>query len=264
MFRMLKKALSALDIRQKQLEIADVGASEGFDALYLLRRLTDNFRHPLPCQTVHLSLIEGDKELLDRGIQTLSRNLPTSQVGFKYYHHPLVKKLPLAEASIDVALCSEVVEHLERPGEVFVELLRVLKPGGFLIFTTDNSPNFFQRVRRLPVWLSGKYRQVYARPSLESVTVGHTEIQGSTYPIYGHINLNPTRVWEEIGKRAGFRLVDFGTYESIRRGGGSRSPLSNALYFVLGAIVYYLMPRRIGRFFGDTTALLWQKPKIGS
>jgi hypothetical protein len=45
--------------RSQALFIADLGASMGFDALYLLRRLTRNFREPLPCERVRLSLVEG-------------------------------------------------------------------------------------------------------------------------------------------------------------------------------------------------------------
>ena len=82
---------------------------------------------------------------------------------------------------------------------------------------------------------------------------------GREYPIFGHINLNPTRCWEKLCIRAGFELGAYGTYESIRRGGGSKSPLALAGYFALGALVYYLLPRKVGRFFGDTTALLLRK-----
>ena len=56
----------ALD-RSDALSIADVGASMGFDALYLLRRLTGNFREPLPCDRVSLSLVEGDQNLIAGG-----------------------------------------------------------------------------------------------------------------------------------------------------------------------------------------------------
>ena len=85
--------------------------------------------------------------------------------------------------------------------------------------------------------------------------------EGESFPIYGHINLNPTRVWEKIAQSAGFKIRNYGTYESIRRGGGSKSPSALAFYFLAGAFVYHLLPPRLGRFFGDSTALLLEKPK---
>ena len=46
--------------------------------------------------------------------------------------------LPFRDGSFDVIVSRSVVEHLERPFAVFGELRRVLKPGGYLIFTTPN------------------------------------------------------------------------------------------------------------------------------
>src|SRR5205814_2429105 len=46
--------------------------------------------------------------------------------------------LPIQDATVDVVVSRSVVEHLQRPGAVFRELGRVLKPGGRLVFTTPN------------------------------------------------------------------------------------------------------------------------------
>lgn len=51
-------------------------------------------------------------------------------------HANLNEALPVADASVDVALSLAVLEHLEKP-EVFVrELFRVVKPGGVVLLTT--------------------------------------------------------------------------------------------------------------------------------
>jgi 2-polyprenyl-3-methyl-5-hydroxy-6-metoxy-1,4-benzoquinol methylase len=156
-------ALAALHVdRSHTLSIADIGASMGFDALYLLRELTRNLREPLPCDRVCLSLVEGDEKLIAGGQRILDKTLAPVRVDFKYYHHPLVETLPLQERSHHLVICSEVVEHLEEPERLLRELFRILRPGGFLILTTDNSPNLLQRLRRIPVWLRGKYRRNYA------------------------------------------------------------------------------------------------------
>jgi colanic acid/amylovoran biosynthesis glycosyltransferase len=45
-------------------------------------------------------------------------------------------RIPLADDSIDCAVCTEVLEHLLSPAPVLREIHRVLKPGGLLFFTT--------------------------------------------------------------------------------------------------------------------------------
>jgi SAM-dependent methyltransferase len=47
------------------------------------------------------------------------------------------ERLPFADASFDVALCDNVVDHAEDPARIAQELARVLAPGGLLYFTVN-------------------------------------------------------------------------------------------------------------------------------
>ena len=49
------------------------------------------------------------------------------------------QKVPLADASVDVVVLSEVIEHLLQPELAIWEIARVLKPGGVFIMTTNNA-----------------------------------------------------------------------------------------------------------------------------
>jgi SAM-dependent methyltransferase len=40
------------------------------------------------------------------------------------------RRLPFAQSSFDAVLCSQVLEHVNQPGQVMAEIGRVLKPGG--------------------------------------------------------------------------------------------------------------------------------------
>ena len=44
--------------------------------------------------------------------------------------------LPIAAASFETVLCSEVLEHVPEPSALFAEAARVLRPGGVLLLTT--------------------------------------------------------------------------------------------------------------------------------
>ena len=47
------------------------------------------------------------------------------------------ERLPFADASFDVVLCDNVVDHAEDPARIARELVRVLAPGGLLYFTVN-------------------------------------------------------------------------------------------------------------------------------
>ncbi len=58
--------------------------------------------------------------------------------------------LPMEDASVDIVLFLEVIEHLiHSPLQVLHEISRVLKPGGVLILTTDNAIRMVQIVKML-------------------------------------------------------------------------------------------------------------------
>jgi 2-polyprenyl-3-methyl-5-hydroxy-6-metoxy-1,4-benzoquinol methylase len=46
--------------------------------------------------------------------------------------------LPIADASVDVAAAIEVIEHLDNPRALVRELVRVVRPGGWIVVTTPN------------------------------------------------------------------------------------------------------------------------------
>lgn len=56
---------------------------------------------------------------------------------------------PLADASVDLCLCSSVVEHVEDPEQLFAESARVLRPGGYLCIRTPNALSYTGLLSRL-------------------------------------------------------------------------------------------------------------------
>jgi SAM-dependent methyltransferase len=49
-----------------------------------------------------------------------------------------LRDLPIADGSVDVAVCFEVIEHLDRRDEAIRELARVLRPDGVLLISSPN------------------------------------------------------------------------------------------------------------------------------
>jgi SAM-dependent methyltransferase len=67
----------------------------------------------------------------------------------------LLKGLPYPDASFDVVLLVEVIEHLENHRAALSEVSRVLKPGGIFILTT---PNIMRIKSRLHFFLTGYHK----------------------------------------------------------------------------------------------------------
>ena len=60
---------------------------------------------------------------------------------------------PYKNETFDIILCTQVIEHLLDDKKGLAELYRVLKPGGYLVISTDNKNNLVSRFLNLPIAL---------------------------------------------------------------------------------------------------------------
>lgn len=58
----------------------------------------------------------------------------------------LQKQFPIEDATFDIAICAETIEHLPNQYFFFTESSRILRPGGILILTTPNSSSLRSRL----------------------------------------------------------------------------------------------------------------------
>lgn len=104
--------------------------------------------------------------------------------------------IPVGDASQDMIYAIEVLEHVTRPYDFFLEAGKKLKPGGFLIFSVPNSLHLKSRLQFL---LTG-YADMFGPPSTADKNAGRIcgHIMPLSYPyfVYGL-------------KRAGFCEVEF-------------------------------------------------------
>jgi ubiquinone/menaquinone biosynthesis C-methylase UbiE len=78
--------------------------------------------------------------------------------------------LPLASASIDVVLCTDVIEHIVEPKRALEEIFRVLRPGGTVILFTPPYDsmrwNFAEMLHRLVTRRPADHISPFTRESL--------------------------------------------------------------------------------------------------
>jgi ubiquinone/menaquinone biosynthesis C-methylase UbiE len=60
----------------------------------------------------------------------------------------LADSIPLRDNSVDILVCSWVLEHVADPARVFGEIRRVLRPGGFFVFLTPNATSPIALINR--------------------------------------------------------------------------------------------------------------------
>lgn len=124
-------------------------------------RICELVRGQLPCEAfLDAGCGDGrylralDAELPERvaGVDISERILETAHAAIPRadLQQANLERLPFADASFDLVLCTQVIEHvLDAPAGVS-ELSRVLQPDGVLVISTDNERNVVSRALNAP------------------------------------------------------------------------------------------------------------------
>jgi len=121
-----------------KITIADLGAGEG-----LISQLMAQRAQQVWCIDNSPRMVEVGSELAQRnGLGNLSYKLGD------------IEKVPLADASVDLAILSQALHHAQHPQKAIHEAYRILKPGGQLL-VLDLKEHDFEKARELyaDVWL---------------------------------------------------------------------------------------------------------------
>jgi methionine biosynthesis protein MetW len=100
------------------------------------------------------------------------------------------EKLPFKDNYFDLALASEIIEHLLNPDNLLEESYRILKPGGYFIIKTPNLSSWMNRIYML---------LGYQPPDMETSTkirVGNPWRRNE--PLSGHIRPFTARAIREL------------------------------------------------------------------
>jgi SAM-dependent methyltransferase len=165
-------------------------------------------------------------------------------------------RLPLSDASVGLAFCSEVVEHLEQPEILFKEVHRVLVPGGLFLLTTPNEPNIMQR----PYWSSKqKARREGEKGQLRREPYIIRKANGQEIPIYKHINCRTNKEWDNLASKVGFVLIDVRRGPLLYGGNGVHDhPLFLAARMLVEGVLDFFPPRLV-RNISEMVIALYRK-----
>lgn len=96
------------------------------------------------------------------GVDTVFYNDFLAEAAF-ILHNLDLGKVPLADASADVVVSVETIEHLENPRAFMRELVRLTKPGGLVIVTT---PNQLSLLSKMTLVLKNQFNAFQEAPGL--------------------------------------------------------------------------------------------------
>ena len=111
--------------------------------------------------------------------------------------------LPFPDRCFDLVLCTEVLEHIADPKAVIAEMARITTHNGYVLITTPNPNNIFEKLGYAIDQISkGSLKRTYWS--------GHDSV--SAPPLraevgLAHVSVHPYRTWRRLLKNAGLRVV---------------------------------------------------------
>ena len=153
-----------------------------------------------------------------------------------------ITKIPLNDNVIDVALCSEVLEHILDYKKAMAEIYRVMKPGGSLLFSMPNNHSLLYassriKRRKLLINLDNRHGKDKSWEQLRHYTFSYKKIEsiavGAGFKItkqYGaHVIRIPSKLrkWMMINSPLLLRV-----YININDYFGKKLPSFGSFYFL--------------------------------
>jgi ubiquinone/menaquinone biosynthesis C-methylase UbiE len=148
-------------------------------------KISELVRAHLPCEAF-LDAGCGD----GRYLAALAEELPARRAGLDLSERILetararldadlrqasLEAIPFADGEFDLVLCSQVIEHVLDADAAVAELVRVLRPGGTLVISTDNARNYVTRGLNAPRMLAVRALRLRgARGRVESPATPYT------------------------------------------------------------------------------------------
>jgi ArsR family transcriptional regulator len=149
----------ALGLLLPAIDVADLGCGDGYLTLEMAR------------WAKRVIAVDRSAEVLARG-RDLAKRRKLSNITWKRGD---IERLPIKDASVDLALLSQALHHAEHPGAALAEASRILRPGGrLLVLDLRNHDERWVQSKLHDRWLGfsdDELQQLIAQAGLEDVTV---------------------------------------------------------------------------------------------
>lgn len=135
------------------------------------------------------------------------------KLGMQGYAADASAGLSFADASFDVVVCGEVIEHVVNTDRLVAEVYRVLRPGGVMILTT---PNLAYAINRIVLLLG--LQPLFTETSLQRNMGRRWKLLGQGGTTQGHLKIFTLGALRELIAAAGFSDVRVQGYRFFQKG----------------------------------------------
>ena len=123
--------------------------------------------------------------------------------GIKCKYANLDKSIPFKNEKFDLVFCGEIIEHLEDPDHLLIEIRRVLKPEGHLVLSTPNLAAWYNRI----ILLFG-IQPIFSEVSSIKNLGKKFEILGQGSQPVGHLRIFTLRGIKDVLKLHNFEILE--------------------------------------------------------
>lgn len=121
---------------------------------------------------------------------------------FAYVRGDVTKPLPLPDASVEVVVAGEIIEHVPNPDDLVREIRRVLVPGGMLVLSTPNLVSWANRIL-VPFGI-----QPLGTETSSEIALGRRlKVLGQGNQVQGHLKVFTHRALGELLERYDFTVT---------------------------------------------------------
>ncbi|HRC41352.1 MAG: class I SAM-dependent methyltransferase [Nostocoides sp.] len=121
---------------------------------------------------------------------------------FDYIRADVTQPFPIADASYELVIAGEIIEHVPNPDDFLREIRRVVTPGGTVIISTPNLVSWANRVL-VPFGV-----QPLGTETSSEIALGRRHrILGQGNQVQGHLKVFTHRALAEIMQRYGFEIT---------------------------------------------------------
>lgn len=149
----------------------------------------------------HIHLHEYDLGELDAAKKNLADKIANDPQHFSVAEVD-IRNMPIEDNTVDVGICSEVLEHIPHQEKAMAELYRVMKPGGRLLFSMPNAFSlFYYNVR-----LKSNHQAILRKMKESGGNLSSPEEAHLPYPEWEMIRHISFPFWkiESLARSAGF------------------------------------------------------------